>query len=99
MATRWCLPLIFGIVLSLTVVTGRFAFGQDAPQLAKPGVGLLPGPTQVPATLQGAPIEHPFVQDPSGGYSRIVFESDENPDFKIVIRDYAVSPPHQPRKL
>jgi quercetin dioxygenase-like cupin family protein len=65
------------------------------PQLAREGRGLLPPPAEMPATLQGTPPEHPFVSDLSGGFSRTIFETDEDPNFKLVIRDFSFPPDRQ----
>jgi hypothetical protein len=43
------------------------------------------------------PPEHPFLSDPSGGFSRTIFETDEDPNFKIIIRDFAF-PPDRPTR-
>ena len=40
-----------------------------------------------------------FLPDPSGGFSRTVFETDVSPDFKITIRDFAFPPDRQPRAV
>jgi quercetin dioxygenase-like cupin family protein len=39
--------------------------------------------------------EHLFKLDPSGGFSRTVFETDEDPNFKITIRDFVFPPDKQ----
>ena len=70
------------------------ALAQDA-QLARQGAGLLPEPTEIGGVLAGTPPQNPFVRDPSGEFSRIVFETNEHPDFKIVIRDYSFPPDRQ----
>jgi quercetin dioxygenase-like cupin family protein len=67
----------------------------EEPQLAAEGRGLLPAPAEIPATLQGTLPEHPFVSDPSGGFSRTLFETDEDPNFKLVIRDFSFPPDRQ----
>jgi hypothetical protein len=54
---------------------------------------LLPKPTE--ATLAGPTPPHPFAPDPSGGFSRIIFETDEDPNFKLVIRDFSFPPDRQ----
>lgn len=81
--------IIVGIVAG-----GGVAWAQE-PQLAREGRGLLPPPAEMPATLGGTPPPHPFVADPSGGFSRTIFETVENPDFKITIRDFAFPPDRQ----
>jgi hypothetical protein len=64
-------------------------------QLAAEGGGLLPEPTMMPATFESIPTPHPFASDPSGGFSRTLFETDEDPNFKLVIRDFSFPPDRQ----
>jgi hypothetical protein len=65
------------------------------PKLAPEGRGLLPKPTA--ATPEGPTPAYSFWRDPSGEFlSRTIFETDENPDFKLVIRDFAFPPDKQP---
>src|SRR5262245_4888188 len=61
-------------------------------QLAPEGRGLLPAPTAAPG---GIPLSHLFVSDPSGVFSRTLFETDDNPNFKLVIRDFSIPPDRQ----
>lgn len=82
---------VVALAAGLAAFLASAAMGQE-PQLAPEGRGLLPAPTAVPATLGGTPPAHPFEPDPSGGFSRIVFETDEDPNFKLVIRDYSFPP-------
>jgi|SRR5262245_30565908 len=65
------------------------------PQLALEGRGLLPGPTEMAAPLGRIPPSHSFVSDPSGGFSRTLFETDDDPNFKLVIRDFSFPPDRQ----
>ena len=50
----------------------------------------------MPAALRGTPQPHPFVTD---GFSRTVFETDGDPNFKIVIRDFSFLPDKQPHTV
>jgi len=87
---------VFSIAASLAAVLSVSAFAQapqPEPQLAPEGRGLLPRPSA--ATPQAPASANQFKPDPSGGFSRIVFETDENPDFKLVIRDYSFPPDKQ----
>jgi len=90
-------PQVFSIAAGLAAVLSVSAFAQGPqpePPLAPEGHGLLPRPS---AATPGAPgSEHQFQPDPSGGFSRTVFETDENPDFKLVIRDFSFPPDKQP---
>jgi hypothetical protein len=57
------------------------------------------GPRLAPQTCGNARYArwppHPFKPDPSGGYSRTLLETDEDPNFKIVIRDFSFPPDRQ----
>jgi hypothetical protein len=44
---------------------------------------------------EAPPTANQFRPDPSGGFSRTVFETDESPDFKITIRDFSFPPDKQ----
>jgi quercetin dioxygenase-like cupin family protein len=85
--------IIVGIIAGVGV-----AWAQE-PQLAREDRGLLPAPAKMPAALGGNPPTHLFVSDPSGGYSRTIFETNENPDFKLTIRDFAFPPDKQPHTV
>jgi hypothetical protein len=61
------------------------------PRMAPVARGLLPESSFANAPVASAPA-WAFAPDPAGGYSRVVFETDEDPDFKIIIRDYAFPP-------
>ena len=54
---------------------------------------------QEPATIGGISPRYPFETDPSGGFSRTIFETDENSNFKIIIRDFAFPPDRQRHSL
>ena len=90
--------LLLRFTASLAMIGAIQAWAQE-PQLAPEGRGLLPNPTEIPATLGGTPPPHPFEPDPSGGFSRTVFETDEDPNFKLVIRDFIFPPDKQPHTL
>ena len=74
------------------------ALAQDS-QLAAEGQGLLPEPTTVPETLGGVPPPHPFETTPTGVLARTVFETNEDPNFKLTIRDYSFPPANQAKTL
>jgi quercetin dioxygenase-like cupin family protein len=84
---------IAGIAASVGLAAGQ------EPQLAREGRGLLPKPAEIPAAPQGPLPPQIFKPDPSGGLSRTIFETDENPDFKLVIRDFAFPPDKQPHTV
>ena len=87
--------LLFALATSLVATASVAAFAQE-PQLAPEGRGLLPEPAEMPATLGGTPATHPFVSERWGGFSRTMFETDEHPDFKVIIRDFSFPPDKQP---
>lgn len=84
-------PGVAAIFIAATVNT---AWGQE-PRLAPEGRGLLPAPTEMPATLGGPRPEHPFISDPSGAFSRTIFETDEDPNFRLTVRDVSFPPDRQ----
>lgn len=88
---------LFAWATNLAAMTSIAAFAQQ-PQLATEGRGLLPKPTEaMPAT--GPTAAHPFEPDPSGGFSRTIFETDEDPNFKLIIRDFSFPPGQQPHTV
>src|SRR5260370_14427211 len=82
---------LFALVLSLSAMVCIAAWAQDE-QLAPAG---RPAPTTMPAALQGTPPPRLFISDPAGGFSRTMFETDEDPNFKLVIRDFSFPPDRQ----
>jgi quercetin dioxygenase-like cupin family protein len=95
---RSCLVLTGAVALLITTALTGTALPQGT-QLAPEGRGLLPEPAETAATLGGTRPSAPFEPDPFGGYSRTVFETDEDPNFKITIRDYSFPPDHRPHTL
>jgi quercetin dioxygenase-like cupin family protein len=91
--------LVLGIAAIVGVAASAGAAWAQEPQLAPEGRGLLPQPTETQPTLGGTPAAHPFAPDPSGGFSRTVFETDEDPNFKITIRDFSFPPDRQPHAV
>jgi quercetin dioxygenase-like cupin family protein len=45
------------------------------------------------------PPAHPFQPDPPGGFSRTIFATDEDADFKAVIRDFSFPPDGRPHTI
>lgn len=88
----------FALATSLASMTSIAAFAQES-KLAPEGRGLLPKPAEMPATLQGTTQPYPFQPDPSGGFSRTIFETDEDPNFKLVIREFSFPPDRQPHTI
>jgi hypothetical protein len=80
--------------LSITASSGVLA---QEPTLAPEGRGLLPIPTVTTPEEPASP--YLFKADPSGGLSRTVFETADDPNFRILIRDYSFPPDHQVRTL
>src|ERR1700730_6833317 len=89
---------LLALAASLAAVASIAAFAQE-PKLAPEGRGLLPKPAEAPATLQATLPPHAFWRDPSGGFSRTIFETDENPDFKVIIRDFSFPPDRHPHTI
>ena len=87
--------LLLSIAISLAIISGAQAWAQEQ-QLAPEGRGLLPKPAEIPTTHGGVSPPHPFEPDPSGGFSRTIFETDEDPNFKLVIRDFSFPPDRKP---
>jgi hypothetical protein len=87
--------LLLRFVTSLALIGCVQAWGQ--PQFAPEGHGLIPRPTSLPVPPGGVPPSHPFEPDPSGGFSRIVFETDEHPDFHLIVREFSIPPDPQSR--
>jgi quercetin dioxygenase-like cupin family protein len=85
---------VCGVAAMISVAALIQGWAQDD-ELAAEGRGLLPEPTDIPATLGGTPPAHPFVIEPSGVFSRTVFQTDEDPNFKITIVDYSFPPDGQ----
>lgn len=84
-------------VRSLTFATTLAMIGSvqawaQAPYLAPEGRGLLPEPNEMPRTPRDMLPLHSFELDPSGGFSRTIFETDEDPNFKLVIREFSFPP-------
>jgi quercetin dioxygenase-like cupin family protein len=90
--------LLLSIATSLAMISCVQAWAQE-PQLAPEGRGLLPKPAEIPTTLGGVPPPHPFEPDPSGGFSRTIFETDEDPNFKLIIRDFSFPPDQKPHTI
>jgi hypothetical protein len=90
--------LLLRFATSLAMIGCIQASAQE-PQLAPEGRGLLPRQAEFPATLGGAWPPHAFEPDASGGFSRTVFETDEDPRFKLVIREFSFPPDRKPHTL
>src|ERR1700722_8584182 len=70
----------------------------SAQQLAAEGRGVLPGPAETPAQLEGTAPTQPFQLDASGTLSRIMFVSPD-PKLPITIRQVAIPPDQLTRTL
>jgi hypothetical protein len=87
----------FAVTSCVLACASTAALSQDN-QLAREGRGLLPPP--VALAVAAAEVAHPFVADPSGPFfSRVVFETDEDPNVKWVIRDYSFPPAQAPHTV
>lgn len=88
----------------LALVSGFTALACVAAQaqgerLATEGRGVVRAPSEMPTTFGGPPPEHPFVSDRSGTFSRTIFETDEDPNFRLVIRDFSFPPDRRTRTV
>ena len=83
-------------IAAVVGVASTATFAQE-PKLAPEGRGLLPRPP--PATREGPTGAHRFFIDPSGGLSRTIFETDEDPNFRLIIRDFSFPPDKQPHAV
>jgi hypothetical protein len=83
------------IAAGAAAVASSAAFAQEL-KLAPEGRGLLPRP---PAATPEAPDAHRFSVGPSGVLSRTVFETDEDPNFRLIIRDFSFPPDKQPHTI
>jgi len=83
------------IAAGVAAVAFSAAFAQQ-PNLAPEGRGLLPRP---PAATPEAPVAHRFSVGPSGVLSRTVFETDEDPNFRLIFQDFSFLPDKQPHTL
>ena len=83
------------IAVSIATVASSVAFPQE-PKLAPEGRGLLPRP---PAATRESPAEGRFSVDPSGVLSRTVFETDDDPNFRLIFRDFSFPPDKQPHTI
>jgi hypothetical protein len=86
-----------GVVLAGGVAGVAAATFVHAQKLAPEGRGLLPRPPE--ATREAPSDTQQFSVDPSGRLSRTVFETDEDPNFKLIFRDFSFPPDKQPRTL
>src|SRR6516165_2491621 len=86
------------VAAGVATVASSATFAQE-PRLAPEGRVLPPKPAERPATFGGVAPAHPFEPDPSGGFSRVIFETDEDPNFKLVIRDFSFPPDGQPHRI
>jgi hypothetical protein len=83
------------IAAGVAAVASSAAFAQQQ-ELAPEGRGLLPRP---PAATREAPDARRFSVGPSGLLSRTVFETDEDPNFRLIFQDFSFLPDKQPHAL
>jgi hypothetical protein len=84
---------LFVIAAGVVGVASTATFAQE-PMLAPEGRGLLPRPPA--ATREGPTEAYTFFVDPSGSLSRTIFETDDDPNFRLIIRDFSFPPDRQP---
>jgi quercetin dioxygenase-like cupin family protein len=83
------------IAAGVAAVASSAAFAQE-PKLAPEGRGLLPKP---PASTPEAPNAHRFSVGPSGVLSRTIFETDDDPNFRLIFQDFSFPPDKRPHAL
>jgi hypothetical protein len=66
------------------------AFGQPAAPSAGPAPSFQV--EELPPAPPASALANYFVPDVAGGLSRVIFETDEDPNFKITIRDFLILP-------
>ena len=86
---------LLAIAAGVAAVASSTAFAQE-PKLAPEGRGLLPRP---PAATPEAPGVGQFSVEPSGVLSRTVFETDEDPNFRLIFQDFSFPPDQQPHTV
>jgi quercetin dioxygenase-like cupin family protein len=80
------------LVIAASVAAASGASLAQEQKLAPEGHGLLPRP---PAATREAPATHRFSVGPSGILSRTVFQTDEDPNFRLTFRDFSFPPDQQ----
>jgi hypothetical protein len=83
------------IAAGVAAVASSATFAQQQ-KLAPEGRGFLPRP---PAATREAPGTQRFSVGPSGVLSRTVFETDEDPNFRLTFQDFSFPPDKQPRTV
>ncbi len=83
---------LLGFAASLVTLAYVAAWAQK-PQSSVGTLSPLPRPSTSTATAPSTP--QPFEPDPSGGFSRTVFQTNQHPDFNLVIRDFSFPPDRQ----
>ena len=89
--------LLILVSIHLSVLPPTVA-GAEEQQLAPEGRGLLPKTTGTTPQEQSN-LPHVFRADPSGSLSRTIFETDEDPNFRLIIREFSFPPDRQPYSL
>jgi quercetin dioxygenase-like cupin family protein len=82
-----------GVIVAITIWTGSAPAQSQEP--AREGRGFLPHSAEVRPEGGGVPPSHVLEPDASGGISRTIFSTDEDPNFNITIREYSFPPDQQ----
>lgn len=85
----WCRLLIASFALALLVSCNSQS---STDQRAAEGHGALPRPSAMSENRGGMRPRHALAPQDSGIFSRIVFETNEGPDFKVEVRDLSLPP-------
>jgi hypothetical protein len=89
---------LLAFATALAMIGSIQAWAQ-APYLAPEGRGLLPKPAEMPSIPGDMLPPHSFEPDPSGGFSRTIYETDDDPSFKLVIREFSFPPGRKSQTL
>lgn len=86
--------------ISVNYVLGQVTTtaGQNR-ELAVEGRGLLPVPVIEPGILSTTPLANSFKFDSSGELSRMVYQTNEDPHFNVVVRDFSIPPDGKNHRL
>jgi hypothetical protein len=92
--TRFIAVAILVFITANISVTPSIVACAEEQKLAPEGRGLLPKPAG-PMPQEQLTRPYAFKADPSGGLSRTVFQTDEDPNFRVIVRDFSFPPDRQ----
>ena len=86
---------LFLVAAGLAATAASVTTSAQESQFNPKAQGVLPPAAETPPAVGGMWPTNRFIRDPSGWLSRTVFETDEHPNFKLVIRDFSFPPDRQ----